>query len=260
MAPVIALLTDFGADDPFVGIMKGVMVGRTPTATFIDLGHRIGAGDILQGALHLRSAVPYFPDGTTFLAVVDPGVGGARRPIAARTERGFFVGPDNGLLSLALAEATAVTVVHLTERRFHLPDVSRTFHGRDVFAPVAAYLAGGGDILALGGVIADYQVIELPVPVRQDGLITGVILDVDRFGNLGTNIPRTLLPEGVPLTVRVAGHTLDGVRGTYGDVPAGKLLAVIGSQDRLEIACRNGSAQDKLAVDRGQPVTITWPH
>lgn len=259
MAPVIALLTDFGYDDPYVGIMKGVMLGRTPDATFVDLGHRIGPGDVLQGALQLRSAVPFFPAGTTFLAVVDPGVGGARRPLAAKTGRGHFVGPDNGLLSLALADERVEMVVHLTEPHFHLPEVSHTFHGRDIFAPVAAYLAGGGDIRALGETVADYQVIHPPEPVRQDGRISGVILECDRFGNLVTNIPGAWLPSGAPLSLRIAGHTLDGLQGTYSDVAPGKLLALIGSQGRVEIACRNGSAQDKLGIERGQAVSVTWP-
>jgi S-adenosylmethionine hydrolase len=258
MAPLIAMLSDFGHEDPYVGIMKGVILSRTPAATFVDLSHRVGAGDILQGALQLRSATPYFPQGTTFLCVVDPGVGGARRPIAAKTDRFHFVGPDNGLISLALANETVDVVVHLSDSRFHLPEVSHTFHGRDVFAPVAAYLAGGGEIRDLGEAITDHRLIHLPAPDRQDGQITGVVLETDRFGNLGTNIPRTLLPEGRTLAVRIAGHTLNGLSTTYGDVPPGKLLALIGSQDQLEIACRNGSAQDKLGVDRGQTVTVTW--
>jgi S-adenosylmethionine hydrolase len=190
--------------------------------------------------------------------VVDPGVGGARRPIAARTGHFTFVGPDNGLLSLALALETVETVVHLTESRYHLPQVSHTFHGRDLFAPVAAHLAGGTDIRTMGEVITDYKTIHLPEPDRQDGHITGVVLEVDRFGNLGTNIPAALLPDGRLLSVRLAGHALNGLSSTYSDVPPGKLLALIGSQDTLEIACRNGSAQDKLGVDRGQTVTVTW--
>jgi S-adenosylmethionine hydrolase len=258
MAPVIAMLSDFGHEDPYVGIMKAVVLRTAPEVQFVDLCHRVGAGDILQGALQLRSAMPYFPDGTVFLCVVDPGVGGSRRPIAARTKRFTVVGPDNGLLSLALAQEEVETVVHLTEPRFHLPEVSHTFHGRDVFAPVAAHLARGVAIGELGEVITDYKQIHLPEPDRHNGHIAGVILEIDRFGNLSTNIPRTMLPDGESLNVRIAGHNLAGLCSTYSDVPPGKLLALIGSQDTLEIACRNGSAQDKLGVDRGQTVTITW--
>jgi S-adenosylmethionine hydrolase len=258
MAPLIVLLSDFGHDDPYVGIMKGVILTVAPEVRLVDLCHRVCAGDVLQGALQLRSAVPFFPDGTTFLAVVDPGVGGDRRPIAVRTSRFHFVGPDNGLLSLALARETVETVVHLTESRFHLPQVSQTFHGRDLFAPVAARLAQGMPVTDMGPAITDHKQLRLPEPDCHDGQITGVILGIDSFGNLSTNIPRSLIPTDQTVSVRIAGLTLPGLSTAYSDVQPGKLLALIGSQETVEIACRNGSAQDKLGVDRGQTVTLSW--
>ncbi|MBC7543811.1 MAG: SAM-dependent chlorinase/fluorinase, partial [Candidatus Sericytochromatia bacterium] len=165
-----------------------------------------------------------------------------------------------GLLSLALARETVEAVVHLTESRFHLPNVSHTFHGRDVFAPVAAHLAKGVAITDFGPVVTDWHTINLPTAERVEGQINGIVLEIDRFGNLCTNIPQALIPTDVALSIKIAGYGLKGISATYGDVPPGKLLALIGSQDTLEIACRNGSAQDKLGVDRGQSVVLTWQH
>ena len=258
MAPVIALLTDFGLSDPYVGLMKGVILSLTRGVQFIDICHAVEPGNIRQGAWQLRNAVRYFPRDTIFLTVVDPGVGGHRRPIAVQTGRFLFVGPDNGLLSLALERESVEAVVHLTNPEYFLPRISPTFHGRDVFAPVAAHLAQDIPITAFGPSITDMQQLVLPQAAKGDGQIRGEVLDVDRFGNLITNIPRHMLPEEAPVTVRISGHTVQGLCETYSDQPSGRLLALIGSQDTVELACRDGSAMEKVGAERGQPVTIQW--
>lgn len=258
MAAVIAMLTDFSIADPYVGIMKGVMLGIAPQARFIDLSHAVHAGDVLQGALQLRQAYPYFPDGTIFVAVVDPGVGGDRRALAAQTGRHRFVGPDNGLLSLVLASEPDVRVVELADPQYRLSTVSHTFHGRDIFAPAAGHLANGVALDRFGPPVRDWQRIILPEPDVHERQIVGRVLEIDHFGNLTTNITRSQLPDAPAVTIKVAGYELHGVCTTYVDVPPGRLLALIGSQDRLEIACRNGSAQDKLGVGRGQSVIVSW--
>jgi S-adenosyl-L-methionine hydrolase (adenosine-forming) len=190
---LITLTTDFGTTDPYVGIMKGVIAGRAPDARVVDVTHGIPAQDVLAGALVLRHAAPYFPPGTVHVVVVDPGVGTARRALCVETAGAVLVGPDNGVLSLAAGGAVR-RIVHLTDRRFFLPDPSATFHGRDVFAPVAAALATGTAPAALGTEVPDMIRLDVPAPSPGPRGIHGQVLYVDGFGNLVTNVPHDRLP------------------------------------------------------------------
>src|SRR5438309_10785636 len=188
--PVIALLTDFGTRDHYAGTMKGVALGICPDATLVDISHELPAHDVLAGALELAAAYRYFPAGTIFLVVVDPGVGSARRGIAAEAGDYKFVAPDNGVLTAVLDEHPPKRVVELTERKYARPTVSRTFEGRDRFAPAAAWLAKGIELAALGRPAAGIQRLAIAQPIVQADRIDGEVLRVDRFGNLITNIDR----------------------------------------------------------------------
>ncbi|HBY95291.1 MAG TPA: hypothetical protein DEP84_15285, partial [Chloroflexi bacterium] len=192
--PLIVLTTDFGTADIYVGVMKGVIAGIAPTARVVDLTHEIRPQDVRHGAYSLSIAVPYFPPGTIFVTVVDPGVGSARRPVAIRTGGYIFVAPDNGVLSLVLREAPADAAVILAERRYQLPQISITFHGRDVFAPAGAHLAAGVPLEALGPALEPADLVMLPAPRRfhdEHGVWHGEILHIDHFGNMVTSLRRS---------------------------------------------------------------------
>ena len=255
---VVTLTTDFGLVDPFVGIMKGVIAGRAPGTTVIDVTHGIPPQDVRAGALVLRHAVPYFPQGSVHVAVVDPGVGTERRALCVETAIGWLVGPDNGVLSLAAPSAVVRRVVHLTDERFFLPRRSATFHGRDVFAPVAAALATGTAAADLGVEVRDMERIELPAPRVDERSVRGELIYVDRFGNLVTNVEREIVDpvrERRP-TVHVAGNAVGSIVGAYGALTRGEAGAVVNSWDLLEIAVRDGSARERLGVGVGAPVLI----
>jgi hypothetical protein len=258
--PVIALLTDFGMKDHYAGTMKGVALGICPDATLVDITHEVPAHDVLAGALELAAAYRYFPAGTIFLVVVDPGVGSARRAVAADTGEFRFVAPDNGVLTLALDETPAKTVVELSGRKYARPTVSRTFEGRDRFAPAAAWLAKGIALTALGRPAGALQRLEVPRPSSSAGVIAGEVLRVDRFGNLVSNIDRRLVEKvaaGGPLTVAVSGHPVGRIVSAYADAGPGELCALFGSTDHLEIATNGGSAAAALGLGRGAQVHVT---
>src|SRR5687767_11668099 len=191
--PLIALLTDFGTADHYAGAMKGVILGICPDATLVDITHDIPPHDVTAGALELAACYKFFPAGTIFVAVVDPGVGSARRGVAADTGDYRFVAPDNGVLTQVLREVPAKKIVELTERRYARPTVSRTFEGRDRFAPAAGWLAKGTQLAALGRPAADIYRLDIPVAEAGADRIRGVVLRVDRFGNLVTNIDRKMV-------------------------------------------------------------------
>ncbi|MFQ5465775.1 MAG: S-adenosyl-l-methionine hydroxide adenosyltransferase family protein [Thermodesulfobacteriota bacterium] len=258
MGRVITVTTDFGLIDPYVGIMKGVMLAINPEARFVDITHMVEPGDITEGALALEVACVHFPAGTIHLAVVDPGVGGGRRPIAVETENYLFVGPDNGLLSLAAASDGKRRVVELTNKEFFPGPASATFHGRDVFGPVAAHLSLGADPGALGAEITDMAAVEVPAPVSSGETLTGRVIHVDRFGNLITNVTRGDVPLGAEgeTEVAVRGVVISGISGTYSSVAEGELAALFGSSGRLEVACNGGSASRTLGAAVGEPVTV----
>ncbi|HEV3485499.1 MAG TPA: SAM-dependent chlorinase/fluorinase [Vicinamibacterales bacterium] len=259
MRPVIALLSDFGSRDHYAGTMKGVMLGICPDVTFVDITHDVPAHDVLEGALQLAAAFRYFPSGTIFLAVVDPGVGSARRGIAAEAGDYRFVGPDNGVLTAAFREAAPKRVVELTERRYARPTVSRTFEGRDRFAPAAAWLAKGIQLTALGRPVSDYQRLEIAAPEVSDDLLRGVVLRVDRFGNLVTNMDRRTFEafaRGAGVQIVAGGSRVGRLVATYADIPAGEICALFGSTDHLELAANSGSAADRLTLGRGAVVEV----
>ncbi len=260
-APIVTLTTDFGTRDPWVAIMKGVILGIAPTTRLVDLSHDVAAQDILEGALCLEAAAPFFPRGTIHLAVVDPGVGSARRAIAVRAGGQYFVGPDNGLLSLAFAQAPApMAAVELTAAEYRLSPLSRTFHGRDLFAPAAAHLAEGVALERFGRAIADPVRLILPVPQRESHHVRGEVLAVDRFGNLVTSLRGEDLSGLVSsaLVVEIGEVRLGAPLSAYTDAPLGGLGAIVGSTGRLEIFARDGSAHAMLGRGRGAPVVVRW--
>ncbi|MEQ1909535.1 MAG: SAM-dependent chlorinase/fluorinase [Vicinamibacterales bacterium] len=255
--PVIALLTDFGLRDHYVAAMKGVMLGICPDATFLDITHEIAPQDVLEGALELEAVAPYLPPETVVVGVVDPGVGSRRRGVAIEARGLRFVGPDNGLFTLAVGPQTPQIAVEITNGAFTLDSISRTFEGRDRFAPAAARLARGANIGECGPVAPDLVQLTMPRAVVTPERLDGVVLRQDRFGNLITNIRRDdLSVVGLSVTVRVAGTTIASLSATYADVPQGALCALIGSTDRLEIAVNGGSAALSHGVARGAAVQV----
>lgn len=252
---IITLTTDFGDRDPYVGIMKGVLLGVAPEARMVDLTHQIPPQDIDEAAFTLESARPYFPEGTVHLAVVDPGVGSERRPLLVTTGRESYVGPDNGLFSFALALPGAQAWA-LDRREHWLPSVSRTFHGRDIFAPVAARVALGVPPSKLGSPISD-PVVKPPLQAEQLGNseITGHVIHVDRFGNLMTNIPGGWL-AGRDWTCEIAGVHVRGPVLTYAAAPRGELLLLVSSNGTAEIAAREANAAERLGARSGTRVRL----
>jgi S-adenosylmethionine hydrolase len=256
--PVVALLTDLGTSNHYAGTMKGVVLGVCPDVTLVDIAHDLPPHDVLAGALELVACHRYFPPGTIFLVVVDPGVGSARRGLAVEAGEYRFVGPDNGVLSLALRETPPRRIVELTERKYARPTVSRTFEGRDRFAPSAGWLAKGVPVAALGRSVRDYVQLDLAVPeVTADGLI-GRILIIDRFGNAITNIDRRTFDRTIGGTSAIVagGHEVPRFVATYAEAADDEVCALFGSTDHLEIAVRGGSAALRLGLTRGSPVMI----
>jgi S-adenosylmethionine hydrolase len=224
----------------------------------VDISHDVPPHDVVEGALELAAAYKYFPAGTIFLVVVDPGVGSTRRGIAADAGDYKFVAPDNGVLTAVFDEHAPKRVVELTERRYARPTVSRTFEGRDRFAPAAAWLAKGIELVALGRPAGTIHRLDLPHPSLDDNGIAGQVLRVDRFGNLITNIDRRTFDRigGAPLEIRIGGRVVSKVVSAYADAPPGELCALFGSTDHLEIAANGASAASELNLGRGAPVHV----
>lgn len=260
MRPVIALLTDFGTADHYAGVMKGVILGICPDVTLVDITHDIAPHDVMAGALELAAAYKYFPSGTIFVAVVDPGVGSARRGVAVDTGDYRFVAPDNGVLTQVLRETPAKKIVELTERRYARPTVSRTFEGRDRFAPAAGWIAKGTQFTALGRSVAEIHKLDIPVADATADAVRGVVLRVDRFGNLVTNIERKTverLGQSSAITIDASGQRISRLVATYAELPADGVGALFGSTDHLELAAPSSSAADRLALTRGSVVTVS---
>ena len=255
--PCIAILSDFGLSDPYVGVMKGVILGLAPDTPVLDLTHGVPPQDVLAGALMLDGAVDYFPPGTIFLCVVDPGVGSERAVLAARLGPWCFVCPDNGLLSAVLERHPLRGAVAATEPTFHLPEPGRTFHGRDIMAPVAAHWARGESMERFGPSLA--RPLQLPLPRAQDadGRLLGQALYLDRFGNVITSIRREQLRRGDQVQV---GELRLELVGTYAEVDPGAPLALVGSTGRLELSLRGGDAARQLGIARGDPVVVLRAH
>lgn len=258
--PVVALLSDFGLRDHYAGAMKAVVLGICPEVTLVDISHDLPPHDVLAGALELAASYKYFPPGTIFLVVVDPGVGSARRGLAAETSDYRFVAPDNGVLTAVFRETPPRRVVELTERRYARPTVSRTFEGRDRFAPAAAWLAKGIELSALGRPASGYHQLDIPVPQVAQDAIAGQVLRVDRFGNLVTNIDRKTfdrVTQSGAIEIRAGAHEVRRLVATYAEAAEGEICALFGSSDHLEIAANAASASERLGLARGAPVTVS---
>jgi S-adenosyl-L-methionine hydrolase (adenosine-forming) len=255
--PVVTFLSDFGHTETFVGQMKGVVVSACPTVTLIDLTHEIPPQDILAGALHLGAATQWFPDDAIHVAVVDPGVGTERRATAVRTERGFFLAPDNGLLSFVIRNSRPVDAVDLQRPESEPGEISRTFHGRDVFAWAAGQLAAGASLNDLGTSFdpAELLLIDIPEPEIGVGTISGEVVFVDHYGNAVSNIPADELGnESLSWSVSSGEFAVERLVSTYAEVEVGAPLAAISSLDTIELGIRNGSAAARYDLKRGMPV------
>ncbi|MDI7277175.1 MAG: SAM-dependent chlorinase/fluorinase [Anaerolineae bacterium] len=256
MPAIITLLTDFGLANAYAGIMRGVILGINPAATVVDLTHEVPPQDIRYAAFELATAWPYFPPGTVHAVVVDPGVGSERAALAARVGEQYFVAPDNGVLSYVLAEGYSA-LVRLTQPRYWLPHTSHTFHGRDIFAPVAAHLSLGVPLAALGEPYDRPVTFPLPQPERRpDGSWLAHVIHVDRFGNLVTDLPAARQPLAGVAGALVAGRRIDAVVRTYAEAPVGSPAVLEGSAGYLEIAVRNGSARQELGAGVGSQVVF----
>ena len=256
------MLTDFGTRDHYAGTIKGVILTLCPDAVLVDISHDIPPHDILTGALELAASYRFFPHGTIFLAVVDPGVGSSRRGIAAEVGDYRFVAPDNGVLTAVFGETAPKRVVSLTERRYARPTISKTFEGRDRFAPAAAWLARGAEVAALGTPVRDYTRIDIPQASEAGDGIAGLVLRVDHFGNLVTNIPRTMvdrLSGRGSITITAGGHAVGALVETYAAAASGTVCALFGSSDHLEIAENGGRASDRLGLGVGAVVEVVRP-
>ena len=253
---IVTLLTDFGINDPFVGVMKGVVLSRFRAAQLVDLAHGVSPQDVREGSFWLARSVPWFPPGTVHVAVVDPGVGSERRALAARCDDQIVLAPDNGLLSGVVARS-ARSAVHVIEpARFDLPPLSSTFHGRDLFAPVAAELASGRRGLDAVGPMQMAPAPPSVVPPRQtDGAVEGTVVVVDRFGNLITDIDAAMVGPLGQVQVRIADRLLE-LRRTYADARSGELVALINAFGTVEVARRDGDASRTLGLGRGQAVRV----
>ena len=262
--PIITLLSDFGLKDPYVAEMKAVILEISPKVQVVDISHLVPKFDVRMGALTLASAAPYFPDGTIHVAIVDPSVGTRRRALIVKTKRHFYVGPDNGLLVLAAEKDGISKVYEIVNPEFTLHKVSSTFHGRDVFAPAAAYLASGVPLRRFGSEVKDYKRWLFSKPaLRLDKGLEGEVLRIDDFGNLITNVASSDLAEaGIEptklLCIRLKG-TLLRLRlcKTYGEAPLRSTLALIGSHDYLEIAVNQGSASRRLRAKVGDALVVS---
>lgn len=258
--PCVALLTDFGTADPYVGIVKGVILSINPDARIVDISHAIRPQSIPHGGFHLKSCVPYFPEGTLFVAIIDPGVGTSRKIVYAESARHRFLAPDNGLLSLLDPADRLRSMRSVTHRRYMRSEISNTFHGRDIFAPVAAWISLGTDPARLGPVLRKIESLELPRARRQkDGTITGEVTAIDRFGNLITNIVTSDIRNPKAVTVSILGRTIKGISKNYASEKRGAAAAVFGSAGFLEIAWTKRSAAHILRAGPGELVFVTPP-
>jgi S-adenosyl-L-methionine hydrolase (adenosine-forming) len=259
-APIITLTTDYGTNDHLVGVMKGVILKIQPEAQIVDINHSVVPYDLLDGALTIGAAYSYFPARTVHVVVVDPGVGSPRRPILVAAGNQYFIAPDNGVLSLVYERESPVFVRHITSDHYFLRPVSATFHGRDIFVPVAAWLTKNWQTEAFGDEISDQIRFTLPKPKSEKGSLRGAVLCVDRFGNLMTNLRPEHLPEAMradgALKMTVGGKPVKKFVETFAQGPVNEPVALLGSSGFIEIAVNKGSAAKTLGAARGAEVIL----
>jgi S-adenosylmethionine hydrolase len=257
---VITLTTDFGSTDYETGVLKGVIWKIAPQVKIADLSHDIAPYDVMEAALLFWRVVPYFPAGTIHVAVIDPGVGTSRRAIAAHIETQYFVGPDNGIFSLLQRQAEQnghpADFIHLNEPKYWLPEISNVFHGRDIFAPVAAHLAAGVPFNSLGLAIKDPVLIKIPNPIPTQKGWKGQVIHIDHFGNLSTNVNRSHLGKSKDARINIKGVDITGLVSTFGERPKGTLIALFDSSGSLAISVVNGAAAQLLNASIGDLVEI----
>ena len=264
---VITLLTDFGTGAEYVGVMKGVILSINPAATIVDLTHQIDSQDIEQAAFTIHSSYGYFPEGTVHLIVVDPGVGSQRALLALEMQKQFFIAPDNGVLTLLFGEEDITSLIRITNSSYFLASISRTFHGRDIIAPVGAHVAGGVALRKLGAEMDLQDAVRLDnlyARISENGEVVGKIVFIDDFGNLITNIDVTHLSEVYRLGLekkiqaKVGPHVIEGISETYASVPSKTPVALIGSRGYLEIAVNKGDAASVLKAAKGDSVRVRY--
>lgn len=262
--PIITLTTDFGTNDHFVGTMKGVILDIVPEAQIVDICHSVQAFDVLDGALTISQAYSYFPTRTVHLVVVDPGVGTARRPILASSDKYHFIAPDNGVLSLVYAREERMHVRHITSDHYFLQPISNTFHARDIFAPVAAYLAKEVDTQKFGEEVEEYVRFSAPKPKAvETNRLRGVVLKVDRFGNLVTNItpqdaPALFAAGAKGFRILVGSHEISEMHAVYAEGAPGEVFGILGSMGFLEVAANRGAAAQLTGAGKGTDVTVVF--
>jgi S-adenosyl-L-methionine hydrolase (adenosine-forming) len=259
--PLITLTTDYGVNDHLVGTLKGVILKINPEATIVDITHNVTPFDLLDGALAIGTAYPYFPPRTIHVVVVDPGVGTERRPLLVTAENQYFVAPDNGVLSMVYErEANALIVRHANAEHYYLQPVSNTFHGRDVFAPVAAWLSKNWQPGSMGEEISDFKRFAMPKPKQAEGVSKGVVLRIDSFGNLITNFRTEDISEEIQksgtIALQVGTHPVTRLVDTFARGTNGEAVAYLGSSGFLEIAVNKGNASRSLGIGRGTPVVL----
>lgn len=258
---IITFITDFGTRDGYVGIMKGVILKINPEVRLVDITHEISSHDIFEAGFILKNSYSYFPNGSIHLVVVDPGVGSERRAILVETDNHFFIGPDNGVFTFIYEFERIKRVVELTDKRYFLPKTSLTFHGRDIFAPVAAHLSLGTSPEDFGDVCNSVVRVDIPRPEIEEGIIKGVLFHIDNFGNLISNIPDVLFTESIGegrCKIIVGGEVIEGVKGSYSEAKEGEILAIFGSSGYLEVSVRGHSAQEKLGLGKGSEIKVVY--
>jgi S-adenosylmethionine hydrolase len=262
---IITLLTDFGNRDEYVGLMKGVILSINPSVTIVDITHQIDSQDIVQAAYAIHATYRYFPEGSVHLLVVDPGVGTGRSLLALEMRKQYFVAPDNGVLTLLFNEGAAACLIRLSNSEYYLDTVSRTFHGRDIIAPVGAHISQGVDLHQLGDEITrtDAVFLENIYPhISNSGEIEGAVVAVDHFGNLISNIDCQMLSQleqtvhRNKIRIRIGSHTIYGIYRTYENVRSNTALGLIGSRGYLEIAVNKGNAARILNACKGDAVQV----
>jgi S-adenosylmethionine hydrolase len=257
---VITLTTDYGTNDHLVGTLKGVILKINPEVTIVDITHNVAPFDLLDAALAIGSAYSYFPSRTIHVVVVDPGVGTERRPLLVTAENQYFVAPDNGVLSVIYEREQNVVARNVTAAHYFLQPISKTFHGRDIFAPIAAWLSKGWQTASMGEEITDHKKFALPKPKTTDGVVKGIVMRIDAFGNLITNFRVEDLPESAltsgDVKFQVGNQAVSRMVPTFASGNAGEPVAYVGSAGYVEIAVNKGNASRTLSIGRGTPIVL----